>query len=79
MITELEDWPIVVPREGQHVAVLTKDGDVIVGVYCGTIPRKHDSSREFERSDRWIIAEDDDNAAHVPTDWIKNAAVEGRC
>lgn len=72
------DW-IDCPREGQHVAVLTKHGDVVAGVYCGTIPRKHDSYREWDRDDRWIVAEDADNVVHIPTTWIRNAVVETRC
>lgn len=67
---------IAIPREGDHVAILTKRGDPIVGIYCGTIPARHDASDWFRRTDRWIIDEGDDNVAHVPTPWILNAVVE---
>lgn len=67
---------ITVPREGDHVAILTKRGEPIVGIYQGTIPAKHDASDWFRRMDRWIVNEGDDNIAHVPTAWIRNAVVE---
>jgi hypothetical protein len=67
---------IDMPRDGDAVAVLTREGDPIVGVYLGTIPRRHDSSDPFQREDRWIIQEDEDNVVHVPTAWIRQAVVE---
>jgi len=66
---------ITIPKEGEHVAVVDKNGQVAVGIYMGTIPARHDSSDWFQRFDRWIVA-DGDNVAHVPTEWIRNAVVE---
>jgi hypothetical protein len=70
---------IDVPREGDAVAILTKRGDVVTGTFCGTIPGRHDHSDWFQRVDRWVIAEDEFNVAHIPTPWLRQAVVEARC
>lgn len=67
---------IAIPREGDAVAVLTKQGDPVIGVYLGTIPGRHDHTEWFQRTDRWIVMEDEDNVAHIPTEWIRNVVVE---
>lgn len=66
---------IQLPKEGEGVAVLSKQGPPVAGVYLGTIPGRHDASDWFRRQDRWIIAEDDNNVVHVPTAWILKAVV----
>lgn len=67
---------VAIPKEGDAVAVLTKRGEPIAGIYQGTIPARHDSTDWFQRNDRWIIQQDADNVAHVPTTWIRNAVVQ---
>lgn len=67
---------IPTPSEGDHIALLTKRGDVVTGVYLGTIPRRHASSDWFQQYDRWIVDEGGGNARHVPVDWVANVAIQ---